>query len=382
MDNKTVEFCNCLYTLKKMRVDEEPNLVVLPETLRTIRVLLNQMYPDYNCKEVKYNLDEDKEFFGLFLKPMGIVPNELINKLFAGLSSHGNASFEVFSFNSYAIEIDSRVFARYDCEEVMKFIQLSVTNLCHPNTVYGIRNLIDYYIALNNVHIEVDRIIKYAPVFELVMDITIHNMNNVFTEELEGLEANIGINDIGDKRTAMLSWYLTHYDGFDYDRNTQYMLRNAMECESSRLVKGLCYSALQCLSNLAYNDERYYTSLSESTKRKGLLYQMKRNGLKSIEEDLFEYTMRLRNVETQDEALLLMRQINSRMSILEDYLREENIDEADRKRWTKCYEDYLKLREQLSKKTVYNRKMYGLFVDYNALDDTERAALGLGPSYY
>ena len=119
MDNKTVEFCNCLYTLKKMRVDEEPNLVVLPETLRTIRVLLNQMYPDYNCKEVKYNLDEDKEFFGLFLKPMGIVPNELINKLFAGLSSHGNASFEAFSFNSYAIEIDSRVFARYDCEEVM-----------------------------------------------------------------------------------------------------------------------------------------------------------------------------------------------------------------------------------------------------------------------
>ena len=33
---------------------------------------------------------------------------------------------------------------------------------------------------------------------------------------------------------------------------------------------------------------------------------MKKNGLRSIEEDLFEYNMRLRNVETQDDAILLI----------------------------------------------------------------------------
>ena len=96
---------------------------------------------------------------------------------------------------------------------------------------------------------------------------------------------------------------------------------------------------------------------------------MKKNGLRSIEEDLFEYNMRLRNVETQDDAILLMRQINSRMSILEEYLDNEELDEKDRKRWEDCYKKYLELRDSLSKKTVYNRKMYGLFVDYNALQN-------------
>ena len=101
---------------------------------------------------------------------------------------------------------------------------------------------------------------------------------------------------------------------------------------------------------------------------------MKRNGLKSIEEDLFEYTMRLRNVETQDDAILLMRQINSRMSILEDYLREDTeMEDKERQRWEKCYEGYVKLRDDLSKKSVYNRKMYGLFVDYNALQNMSQS---------
>ena len=52
---------------------------------------------------------------------------------------------------------------------------------------------------------------------------------------------------------------------------------------------------------------------------------------------------------------------------LREYLEEEDMDDKDRKRWESCYNKYTELRDALSKKTVYNRKMYGLFVDYNAL---------------
>ena len=116
----------------------------------------------------------------------------------------------------------------------------------------------------------------------------------------------------------------------------------------------------------------YLQSLTEA--KHGLISQMKRNGLRSLEDDLYEYNMRLRNVETQDDAILLMRQINSRMSILEDYLRDEpDLDEKERKRWEDCYQQYLDLRTALSKKTVYNKKMYGLFVDYNALQNMSQS---------
>ena len=143
-----------------------------------------------------------------------------------------------------------------------------------------------------------------------------------------------------------------------------------MDIEPSSLVRNMYLNSLKQITRISENDYKYYSvAVNESGKKKGLLYQMKRNGLKSIEEDLFEYNMRLRNVETQDDAILLMRQINSRMSILEDYLREEDMDEKDRERWEDCYKKYLQLRTDLSKKTVYNKKMYGLFVDYNALQN-------------
>ena len=128
---------------------------------------------------------------------------------------------------------------------------------------------------------------------------------------------------------------------------------------------------------------QYLTTITEATKtkKKGLVWQMKRNGLKSLEEDLYEYTMRLRNVEDQDDAILLMRQINSRMSILEDYLAEEEMDDKDRARWEKVYEEYNKIRSELSKKTVYNKKMYGIFVDYNALQQMSNSGTFMNTYY-
>ena len=77
--------------------------------------------------------------------------------------------------------------------------------------------------------------------------------------------------------------------------------------------------------------------------------------------------MRVKNIETEDDAIVLMRQINSRMSILEDYLRDEDIDDIDRKRWEECYKNYVELRSTLSKKTLYKRKQMGLWMDYNYL---------------
>ena len=78
--------------------------------------------------------------------------------------------------------------------------------------------------------------------------------------------------------------------------------------------------------------------------------------------------MRIRNVETQDDAILLMRQINNRMAILDEFLLEHpELSEKDRKHWDDVFDKYQTLREELSDKAVYNKKMYGLFVDYNML---------------
>ena len=77
--------------------------------------------------------------------------------------------------------------------------------------------------------------------------------------------------------------------------------------------------------------------------------------------------MRVKNIDEEASAIQLMRQINSRTGCISDYLSEEDLSEHERKRWDKLYEKYDKIREEMIKKPIYSRKMYGLFVDYNAL---------------
>ena len=92
--------------------------------------------------------------------------------------------------------------------------------------------------------------------------------------------------------------------------------------------------------------------------------------------------MRIKNVDTQDEAIIIMRQISSRMEILDDYLlNQEDLSDTERERWQKVFDKYERLREELSKKTVYNKKMYGLFVDYNALQNMSGNSITMNTYY-
>lgn len=84
-----------------------------------------------------------------------------------------------------------------------------------------------------------------------------------------------------------------------------------------------------------------------------------------MEEDIYEFEMRIKNVEEEDDALLLMRQINTRIAVLDDYIYTN--PEEDNSHWLKVMDRYQQLREQLAKKTTYSRKNYGIWTDYNTL---------------
>lgn len=55
--------------------------------------------------------------------------------------------------------------------------------------------------------------------------------------------------------------------------------------------------------------------------------------------------------------------------MLEDYLyNEQDLSEADYDRWRNVINNYRALREELSTKKIVNKKNYGLFFDYDQLD--------------
>jgi len=96
----------------------------------------------------------------------------------------------------------------------------------------------------------------------------------------------------------------------------------------------------------------------------GTLHKFKYNTMKQFDEDYFEIAMRCKNVEEEDDAIYLMRKINTRVSIIDDYINTEKISPDDFKKWSKLLDKYKDLRDDLLKTTVYKGKQYGVFVNY------------------
>ena len=108
--------------------------------------------------------------------------------------------------------------------------------------------------------------------------------------------------------------------------------------------------------------------LTESFLKENKLFNsLKASGLRSIENDYYEYQMRLNNVEDELDALQLLREINNRMSALDNYLASPKINDIQRKKYLSLYNAYFKLREELSKKKIWKKSNYGLFYNYNDL---------------
>ena len=320
-----------------------------------IRTELNDIFEDFNCSEVIYTANRDKKFFGVFVRPLYKSPIDFAKGIMAGYGQYAvnddgyQAYYEDFKAVRYSIEIDGKLIRHFDLTPV-ELASIILADIASLNSYEVNKNIVD----------------------DVPYIISGWNLLGDFRDAYNKMINAGGVEEEIDKTGLMISWYFSRYKQMIDSRDFQYMMRTSIESEPSRLVNIMTMIALNSISEVNNNDKRYYTSriYTEATKKKGLIYRMKRDGLKSIEEDLFEYNMRLRNVETQDEAILLMRQINSRLSILEEYLEDNtDIDEKDKKRWEECYKKYIEIREALSKKSVYNRKMYGLFVDYNALQN-------------
>lgn len=379
-------------------IEEGKKLYSIDEICDMIKRELNKEFPDFQCRRVVFTANTDKQFFGVFIQPDFFTSADMFHKkLFAGLYDNGREvdydTFEPFKAKTYQIEIDGRLFKHgLSAIEIWAILFNEICAMNSTKPIYQLRAMIDTYVASKGMHVNIDWINESHETFYLVSVITLHNLTSAFAKYGEDVseplditvESGLGTHyttainilkenaawhqPVADVTGLMLNWYFYHYNWIKENRNIEYMFRDVIESEASKLLRNITFNALKQNVYVIDSDRKYYTvSIQEGAKKRGLIWQMKRNGIKSIEEDLFEYNMRVKNIETEDDAIVLMRQINSRMSILEDYLNEEDMDDIDRKRWEECYKQYVDLRSTLSKKTLYKRKQMGLWMDYNYL---------------
>jgi len=404
MEMNTFQKVDALSDAIKYLIDNEIDCPIsTPRYMDNMKKVLNSIYPNFRCTCVMYTKNTDHEFFGCRIYPYNReMNNDNIANYFVGdYQDIEPAGFKPFT--NYQIELDSQLFtsvANLDSREIATLIihdidaytetkplvmfsshfEDSLTNMettlckksvkkCPELFSFVINECMRYLLSAftmlpYNPYIDLNEVVCDDR-YEYLKD-ALDKINHSFSET--NVEAITDYKNYSIRNARILmEWYINIYTTLDTDRYSLVLLKKSINYSGSELFKSKVNAIINCLEKCYWDNKDLGEPVGEAAKP-GFFAKLKMDGLKSIEEDLYEYKMRIRNVETQDDAILLMRQINNRMAILDEFLIEHpELSEKDRKHWDDIFNKYQVLREELSDKAVYNKKMYGLFVDYNML---------------
>lgn len=354
------------------------------QTQRAVNELkneLNKFFKDSECEQVIFTKNTDKLFFGMTtycqLGTYDVV--EVIG------------GSEPIRIRRYSIEIDSKLLELgLTSRELTAILLHEVGHVVNDSTpIEEVRKAVDKYMAEYNTTIDINNSEDLLYLFRFAVQDSIRKTKSLFTRNDEEILADefvfrcgygedlerafrkirgsaLTINKNVSNKLITLQWAFQIYKNIGIHRlGAIKTLNKAKGLTGSELEKKELDIVINGLNNKKNVTESSIELIRETSKN-SLPEKLRRKGLRSIEEDIYEYQMRICNVESEDEAIVLMRQINSRMSILDDYIyNSQNVDKKELERWEKVYDKYELLRQELSKKTIYNNKSYGLWLDYN-----------------
>lgn len=384
-------FTNILYLKPEDRV-VAPNM----SNLADLRDAINGIFDENKCLDVLYTLNTDKQFFGIRINPSMSSSDATII-----LSTD-----ERVRLVNYQIEFDSKLFdIGLTSEELVAITLYEISNMMDSFELFeNIRALIDYKVLTNDDVISIRDSVNHAQLIIFAIKDTMYKLSSfIFKENPEDLLANpmvdaanisesllsgrdkiiSSISGLGDTfrtpKPVILEWMFLMYrdmklnSGIIYDTLTDAKAFSASKLEIEEINKTIMAinridSAIT--ENMDLNkffEKAHLSSLNEIS----IFKSLKKNGLRGIENELYEYSMRVKNCTDPDEAYLVMRGINNRLGVLEDYIYSEDLSEHDKKHWEDVAQAYRDLRIILSKKKL-DGKQYGLFFDYNKLDSLDK----------
>lgn len=349
---------------------------------KKVQAVLNQIFGDGSCYSMYLTNNIDRPLFGIRVNPI-IEQNTAIDIIF------GENPVELVS---YSAEIDLSLFKNYDPMEVAAYLVEDIASVLNPHIIDSVRALFDLTITGEGKTVSVQNSIAYTQILIFGIKDIIHKITSLLYKDVSMIGANdysktyeTGeiLTEIAGRlrntvfesqdvaaapKLGILQWCIMIYDELaDHYRNAECTLKEAICLTGSVLEQNEAKKTLACIqkavNEVVAENAAKYDNFCES-----FFGRLRKNGLRSIADDLYEFRIRLKNCEDIDEAMYILHQINSRIAILEDYIDSEDISNAERNRWQALIAEYIMLRAELSKKKIGNAKQYGVFVDYDKLD--------------
>lgn len=346
--------------------------------LNALRSVLNTTFKDIKCKEVLYTKNTDKVFFGMCVMPV-FKADDVTKVLVDNDISNVN--------KEYFLEFDSKLFELGLTTQELTAVLLHEIGHIMINMEKCLDELVNaicMYMSVNKDTINLNKSHKCKEVLAFGIKNSLRNIGSLFIDDEVsadsfavalgyGNELQSALKKIRRKAPALnrdvknkllvLQWTLRLYKNLTLRRIPALRtLQKAYEIDGSELEKREICACIRVLSKMDEDDLIDESTAIHEKVQLSIFRKMRQKGIRGIEDDLYEYTLRVKSVDEQDEALIILRDINSRLAILDDYLTDQNLSNDERQRWLDVRKRYLMLREELSKKTTYDDKYYGLFV--------------------
>lgn len=395
IENLEQVFVNILY-LKPEEMLCSPNT----QHLSSIKKCLNEIFKSkLSCMDVLYSFNTDKPYFGITINPL-LNAYDAIAIL---------ATDEPVVCNKYQIEFDSKLFdLGLNAEELTAMTLYEISSmLLNEGTLSEVRALIDLHVLAEDDVIRIRDSANYSQLILYALKDTFYKVSSMmFKEEAEDLLANSFIaeaeldtallsaqekliNDVygasdsvRTPKTIILKWVFMIYKDMAHNSHiAKDTLLEAKQFTASLLLKQEIDKTIAAIDRIdaqtlieSCSIHRFFDSKSlYSLNEVSLFKSLKKTGLRSIEDEYYELAVRVKSMETEDDALFILRSINTRLSILEDYIYSEELSEPEKKKWTAVANNYRALRDQVVKSKIFKQKSYGLFFDYNQLDQIDES---------
>lgn len=369
--------------------------------LLSLRNDLNKFFKDSTCTSITFTKN-DSMFFGMCVYP--ITDQEMINAILQ--------DDEYVRFNKYSIEIDSKLFNPILKISDREFLAMLLHEVGHiindPTPVEQLRDAISIGLAKKGDSLDIPKSVQYSQILSYGIKSTVRKMNSMFFiykdgevladefvhmcgygDELNNVfekicHSGMKLNDEVNKLTA-LTWTLTLYKDVKMKRIPALRLLKKMRhitgSQSEKREMEILEKSLLSIDDISlnealnYNNRDFYYITEGNTARKTRFAELRKDAtlrnLKGFESDVYEYTMRIRHIATEEDALYLMRQINLRISVLEDFLSRERLNEVEQKKWWSILDKYYSLREKMSKDVHYRYDYSGSVIQVNYPDIVE-----------
>ena len=352
--------------------------------LRTLKTELNRFFKDSKCKEVLYTTNTDKMFFG-----MKVIAMINADNIFDYLIDD-----EPQRIGEYIVEIDSHLLnpvLDLTEQELLAILLHEVGHIVGDSEpIENARNALNAYLAANKEHLKISDSIHYKEImaYGLKDYLSKHgsmfytsDMSEFYADEFAAaygfdgdlasaygkiIRDNIKLYENSEvSKFIVFNWVLSVYKNLKVRRvGILRTLARAKQLTGSRLEQMEIENVIRRVHRI---DDSVLIEGAMDAIRLKIKEKMRKsriNSLRTIDSTFYELAMQVKNVEDENDTLYLMRQINSSISIIEEYHSGNDLDDYEKDQWRKLLDKFTQLREKLVSSVVYKNKNYGLFVNY------------------